>query len=175
MGSGALLIDDKITLSPLTFGGTGVETFDEDMPHFYPEGLEAGTLNLPAIASLLEGVRHVAKNLTHIIKTLETHTERLIAGLSTIDKVRLYSKVNPAGIVSFCISGLSSQEVADILNDEFDVAVRGGFHCAPLIHKRLGTEKEGLVRASLSVYNSASEINYFIKAVQKIAEKIKSF
>ena len=171
MGSGALILGDDVEIAPLTFGGTGTESFAEDMPEFYPERLEAGTLNLPAIASLLEGVRHVARNFTHFARTLETHTERLITGLSAIDKVRLYSKLNPAGIVSFRINGIGSQEVATVLNDEFDVAVRGGFHCAPLTHKALGTEKEGLVRASLSVYNSASEIDYFIRAIRKIAAK----
>ena len=172
MGSGALILGDDVEISPLTFGGTGTESFAEDMPEFYPERLEAGTLNLPAIASLLEGVRHVARNFTHFARTLETHTERLITGLSAIDKVRLCSELNPAGIVSFKVNGIASQEVADILNDEFDVAVRGGFHCAPLIHKALGTEKEGLVRASLSVYNSASEIEYFVRAIRKIAAKV---
>lgn len=171
MGSGALIIADDVEVSPLTFGGTGTETFSEDMPTFYPERLEAGTLNLPAIASLLEGARHIKRNLVHFALTVENYTERLINGLSVIEKVTLYSDKNPAGIVSFKINGKSSQEVADMLNNDFDVAVRGGFHCAPLAHKSLGTEKEGLVRASLSVYNSASEIEYFVKAIKRIAEK----
>lgn len=169
MGSGALILNDNVDISPLTFGGTGTDTFNEDMPKDYPERLEAGTLNLPAVASLLEGARFAFKNISNFAGTLLAYTERLIKGLNEIPKVTVYSAPNPAGIVSFKIDGVESAAAADILNDEYDVAVRGGFHCAPLMHKALGTEKEGLVRASLSVHNSSGEIDYFIKAIKRIS------
>ena len=169
MGSGALIINDDVDVAPLYFGGTGVDTFNEDMPADFPERLEAGTLNLPAVASLLEGARHAFKNISNFAGTLLAYTERLIKGLNEIPKVTVYSAPNPAGIVSFKIDGVESAAAADILNDEYDVAVRGGFHCAPLMHKALGTEKEGLVRASLSVHNSSGEIDYFIKAIKRIS------
>ena len=169
MGSGALILNDDVDLYPLTLGGTGTDTFNEDMPKDYPERLEAGTLNLPAIASLLEGARHAFKNLSNFANTLSAYTARLIKGLKEIPKVNVYSEPNPAGIVSFKIDGTDSETAADILNDEYDIAVRGGFHCAPLMHKALGTEKEGLVRASLSVHNSSGEIDYFIKAIKRIS------
>ena len=169
MGSGALILNDGIDVAPLTYGGTGVETFDRDMPDYFPEKLEAGTLCLPAIASLLEGARHTFRNFSHFNGILFSHTERLINGLAAIPAVTLYSAPNPSGIVSFGIKGVSSENAADILNSEYDVAVRGGFHCAPLMHKKLGTDKDGLVRASLSVYNSAGETDYFIKAIKKIS------
>ena len=168
MGSGALILNDDINLSPLTFGGTGTETFNPDMPTDLPEKLEAGTLNLPAIASLLEGARYTFRNLSHFARTLTEYSQRLINGLSPINGVTVYSEPNPAGIVSFKVDRYDSAETADILNNEYDVAVRGGFHCAPLMHKMLKTEKEGLVRASLSVHNSANEIDYFIKAIKRI-------
>ena len=101
MGSGALIINDGIELAPLTFGGTGTDTFKEDMPKDYPERLEAGTLNLPAIASLLEGARHAFRNLSHFGNTLISYTQRLINGLNGIPRVTIYSEPNPAGIVSF--------------------------------------------------------------------------
>ena len=168
MGSGALILNDGVDLSPLTFGGTGIDTFNADMPENLPEKLEAGTLNLPAIASLLEGSRFVFKNFDNFAKTLTLSTARLIDGLSIIPKVKVYSMPNPSGIVAFKIDGSDSAQSADILNDEYDVAVRGGYHCAPLMHKYFGTEKEGLVRASLSVQNSANETDYFIKAIKKM-------
>lgn len=169
MGSGALILNDGVNISPLTFGGTGTETFNPDMPKDLPEKLEAGTLNLPAIASLLEGARHTFRNFTHFNYTLYRYTEKLIAGLNSLQNVKVYSAPNPAGIAAFKINGIESAEVADILNNDYDVAVRGGFHCAPLQHKTLGTEKEGLVRASLSVFNSSNEIDFFIRAVKKIS------
>lgn len=170
MGSGALILNDNADVSPLTFGGTGTDTFNPDMPDYLPERLEAGTLNLPAIASLLEGARHVFRNFTHFNDTLYRYSERLIAGLKELPKVKLYSTPNPVGIAAFKIEGKESAEVADELNDKFDIAVRGGFHCAPFQHKALGTEKEGLVRASLSVFNSSNEIDYFLMAIKKICD-----
>lgn len=168
MGSGALILSDDVDLTPLTYGGTGIDTFNPDMPANFPEKLEAGTLNLPAIASLLEGARFTFKNFDNFANTLEIYTERLINGLKEIPRVKIYSAPNPAGIVAFKIDGISSIECADILNNEYDVAVRGGYHCAPLMHQYLKTEKEGLLRASLSVQNSATETDYFIKAIAKM-------
>jgi selenocysteine lyase/cysteine desulfurase len=153
-------------------GGTGSETTNRFSPTCYPERLEAGTLNLPAICALSEGINYVSKNFDSLIYHLSTATEYLIDGLRTVKGVELYSDVNPAGIVSFSISGISSAEVADVLNSEYDVAVRGGLHCAPLAHKHLNTLENGLVRSSLSVQNSSSEISYFIKAVKEIATRV---
>ena len=66
---------------------------------------------------------------------------------------------------------MPSNEVADLLNSEYDIAVRGGFHCAPLIHKYLNTQDDGLVRASLAVQNSTREINFFIRAIDNIIKR----
>lgn len=170
MGSGLLLIDDDFDLNPLIYGGTGTDTFNLTKSLPYPERLEAGTLNLPAISALKEGVAYVKNNLYFISKTLLNYTERIIEGLKNIDKISLYSNPNPAGIVSFSLKDLSSENLAYILDKEYDIAVRGAFHCAPLTHKFLATEKEGLVRVSLSVHNSLSEIDYFIRAINKISK-----
>ena len=93
----------------------------------------------------------------------------MIDGLNKMPNVTVYSTPNPAGIVSFSVGGKESGDVADILNSNYDVAVRGGLHCAPLTHKFLGTDGSGLVRASLAVQNGTREINYFLRAVNTIA------
>lgn len=169
MGSGALIIDDDTDISPLILGGTGSESFNLSQPDCYPERLEAGTLNLPAIASLLEGVKIVNDNLENYGTHLLDYTTKLIDGLSNIKGCKSYSSPNKAGIVSFELEGIASADLADLLNKEYDVAVRGGLHCAPLMHKYLGTEENGLLRASLSVQNSGREIDYFLKAISRIA------
>lgn len=170
MGSGVLCFSDDVDISPLTFGGTGTDSFMKDMPTSYPERLEAGTLNLPAVASLKEGVNYVSNNLNHFSEQLEKTTERIISRLLEIEKVKVFSKANKSGIISFLIDDMDSVMVADKLNAEYDIAVRGGFHCAPLTHKYLNTLDTGLVRASLAVQNSAHEISRFIEAVVKIAK-----
>ncbi|MBQ3116050.1 MAG: aminotransferase class V-fold PLP-dependent enzyme [Clostridia bacterium] len=168
MGSGVLIFDEQTDIDPLLYGGTGTESQNLSQPLFYPERLESGTLNLPAIASLNEGIRFVNKNLSGFAGHLINATEHLILSLSKLPKVKCYSVPNPSGIVAFSIDQLSSTDVADILSSRYDVAVRGGFHCAPLTHKFLGSEKEGLVRVSLAVQNSSSEIAHFIRAVSEI-------
>jgi selenocysteine lyase/cysteine desulfurase len=91
--------------------------------------------------------------------------------LKTIEGVKCYSSPNESGIVSFALYNMPSNEVADILNTEYDVAVRGGFHCSPLLHKHLNTEVDGLVRVSLAVQNSTREINYFLRAIKEISKR----
>ena len=93
-----------------------------------------------------------------------------ILGLESIDGVKIYSRKNPIGIVSFSYKDYSSQEVAGILSERFDIAVRGGYHCAPLMHEFLKTSANGLVRASLSEWNTEQEIDYFIYALKKLPE-----
>ncbi len=168
MGSGILLFDEKTEISPLLFGGTGTESFNTNQPATYPEKLEAGTLNLPAISALLEGAKYSLGNITNFNETLKKQTEKIIYELKKIGGIKIYSPINPAGIVSFELPNMSSTEVADILNSRFDIAVRGGLHCSPLIHKFLNTEKNGLIRISLAVFNSNNEINFFLSAIKEI-------
>ena len=169
MGSGALLLSEKVNLTPLLYGGTGTDTFNLDQPLDMPEGYEAGTINLPAVASLLEGVTYLKNHGRNFHSRLINASEYLINALNNIDGLKCFSAPNPAGIVSFCLNNLSSAEACDIFNSEFDIAVRGGYHCAPLMHKKLKTDTHGLIRVSLAVQNSTSEVDYFIRATQKIA------
>ncbi len=171
MTSGILLLNDDVDIEPLIYGGTGVESFNLNQPVFYPEKLESGTLNLPAIASLFEGVKYVMANRTNFSVHLLSRTKTIIDGLNKIDNVKVFSKPNESGIVAFMLKNLPSSVVADILNSEYDVAVRGGLHCAPLMHEFLGTKEDGLVRVSIAIQNSSSEISYFLRAISKIAKK----
>ncbi len=168
-GLGALLLSDKINVEPLCQGGTGTESFNPYQPDVYPEKLESGTLNLPAICSLEEGLRYIDGNISYVSVRLEEMTEYLCEKLSEIPKVKVYSRKNPVGIVSFSIEGISSGEVSEILSEKYDIAVRGGYHCAPLVHKMLGTQDDGLIRASLSLHNTKREANALISAVKNIS------
>ncbi len=168
MGAGALVLSDNVNPSPLTFGGTGTESFNLNQPTCYPERLESGTLNLPAIASMLEGVRYVKNNCKTFGDTLLSYTTALINYLKENNKIKIYSEPNKIGIVAFSVKDIPSTDVADVLNSEYDIAVRGGLHCAPLMHKFLKTEKEGLVRVSLAVQNSTRELAFLVRALNKI-------
>jgi cysteine desulfurase family protein len=174
MGSGILIMQNDADLEPLILGGTGSESFNLTQPKCYPERLESGTLNLPAIAALKEGVAFMSNNRINFANHLTSATATLIDGLNRLPNITCYSSPKESGIVSFEIDKYPSSEVADLLNSRYDVAVRGGFHCAPLTHQYLQTNTHGLVRVSLAVQNSSREINYFLRAIADIIKTAKS-
>jgi selenocysteine lyase/cysteine desulfurase len=92
----------------------------------------------------------------------------LINGLSEIRGVKLYSRPNPYGIAAFNLENMQSETAAYRLSEEYSVCVRGGVHCAPLMHNALATS--GLVRASLSAFNNEREVYFFLRAIAKLAE-----
>lgn len=169
MGSGVLVFNRKTDVRPVLFGGTGTESFNTEQPRFYPERLESGTLNLPAIAALGEAAIYIKPNIRIFGETLSTLTEAMISELKNIRGVKVYSSPNRYGIVSFALDAAPSAAVADVLSSEYDIAVRGGLHCAPLAHKHLGSAENGLVRASLAPQNTLKEVAVFVKAVSRIA------
>ena len=166
-GIGCLIFKKGIKINPITFGGSGSESF-ATLPSGYPELLECGTCNLPAICSLYESILYTKENLIEKQHYLIELTAKLISDLKKINGVRLYSTQNPIGIVSFAYKHYFSQEIAGILSEKFDIAVRGGFHCAPLAHDFLDTKTNGLIRVSFSQFNTVSEIREFIFALKSV-------
>lgn len=166
-GSGALLFSERVSPEPILFGGTGSESLSLEMPAFYPDALEAGTLSFPAVASLAEGLFFLNAHGARIGKRLVDYTAYLCAAFRYLPNFRLYSPPNPCGIVAFAHETLSSEEIANRLNEEFSIAVRGGFHCAPLMHRALGTAENGLVRASFSPFNREKEIDVLVRALKR--------
>ena len=140
------------------------------MPDVYPDALEAGTLNYPAIMSLFEGTLYVQSKLTQNAHYVTDLTALAIERLKTVQGITLYSEKNASGIVSFAHESIPSEMFAQILSDEYNIAVRGGLHCAPLMHEYLKSE-QGLVRASLSEFNTPNEVLSFYNAVKEIVQK----
>lgn len=171
-GVGILLYSPRVRLMPIIYGGTGTNSHNVTQPEDPPEAFESGTLNTPGIAGLYSAVRWSAQNRAHNERIVKSVTEIIYQGLSEISGVTIYSpKDSPSGIVTFDIKNYSSGEVADILNSEYNIAVRGGLHCAPLMHKHLCTQEAGLVRVSTAHDNSAYEAYKLLKAVETIASK----
>ena len=167
-GAGALLFSDRFEVKPLLFGGTGSESFNLGMPPFYPDKLESGTLNFPAISSLLEGTLYARLKLESDADYVLRLSEILCDGLQANSRLRVLSRPNSCGIVSFTHKLRQSEEVSALLSEKFSVAVRGGLHCAPLMHKALGTNEDGAVRASLSAFNTREEVSVLIRAMRRI-------
>ncbi len=168
-GSGALLFSERVNPTPILHGGTGSMSISLDMPDFYPDALEAGTLAFPAVLSLLEGVRYTLPRLDDIAKRLLFLTEYFANGLKKLSDYTLYSNPNPCGIIAFRHAFLQSEFLSNVLSSSYDVAVRGGLHCAPFMHEALGTLDDGLVRVSFSHFNSEGEIDALLAALRAVA------
>ncbi len=140
-GLGCLVIGDKFLPNPIMYGGTGSVSFDLNQPTFLPDRYEAGTLNSPAIVGLNYAIDWWNNNSHEFLPKIKHLQNFLSNALSQIKNVKVYSKYNDSGIVTFEVIDRDSNEIADILASKYDIAVRSGIHCAPLIHKYLNTEK----------------------------------
>ena len=169
-GSGALLFSDRMEMEPLLFGGTGSESHDLGMPAFYPDRLESGTLSYPAICSLYEGALLVKAHREAWARKLERVTGFVLEGLSELWGYHASFAPNPCGICSFRHERLPSETIAGELSEKYGICVRGGLHCAPLIHRALGDFPDGLVRASFSPEQGKKEAKALLAALKEIAK-----
>ena len=172
MGIGLLLIGNDKLIEPLIEGGTGSVSSDYSMPSFYPDRLEAGTLNIPGIFGLQAGIRFVQRQGIKQIYEKETRLIRYLEDrLKDHPKLDLYSNPNrdhhDVPVLALSVKDIDSESVVKSLSDHYDIAVRGGLHCAPLAHESVGTTDGGAVRISPSVFTTQTDINLFINSFSK--------
>lgn len=168
-GTGGLYVAEGVSMYPLLFGGTGSRSEELEQPLDWPGGFESGTLNTPGLAGLGAGVDFVLRTGVERIHQHEMELTRLLwEGLKRLNGVRLSTEEMPSlPLFSFNLVGLDGQEVAMILDQHYDIAVRAGFHCAALKHRSLGTEA-GAIRVSPGYFNTPAEIESFLKAIAEI-------
>ena len=156
------------SIDSLTEGGTGYNSASPFQPQTVPDKFEAGTGNHLGISGLLAGIRYLSAKDHSAPFELAKNCH---LALSKIEEVFLPVPLEiekGAPIISFGIHDASSQEVADILASKFNIIVRGGLHCAPLMHKFLGTYPTGLVRASFGIFNTHKDVESLIDAIKEI-------
>ncbi len=175
-GTGGIYVRQGIEIKPLKVGGTGTQTFDAHHPRQMPTVLEAGTLNGHGIAGLNAAVEYILEEGVENIAALLTDlTYYFYDRVKAIPGVRVYGhfdrNVPRTPIISINIGNLDSSEVANILSEDYNIAVRAGGHCAPKMHQSLGTENQGVVRFSLSIFNNKEELDAAVQAVKEISEK----
>ena len=175
-GTGGLYIRDKLELVGLIQGGTGSASHSLDQPSITPDKFESGTPNAPGIIGLGAGIDYILhRGISNIREYEEELTMHFIEEASKVDGVILYGPLNKeeqGGVVALNIKDADSSEVSYILDQEYDIAVRPGLHCAPLAHKTIGTLEQGVVRFSFGIFNSHEEIDYCIKALKEIAKEV---
>ena len=162
MGTGALWIREGVVLSTVRQGGTGSASDSVYQPDELPDLYESGTHNLIGIAGLMQGVRFVLRNFDEIYAHEHSLTELLIRGIQAMPMLRGYIPAGKrVGVVSFNVDDKHSGEVSDML-DQHGFAIRAGLHCAPLMHRALGTLEMGAVRVSPGFFNNRNDINRLI-------------
>lgn len=174
-GTGGVCVRPGLSIRPLKVGGSGIHSFAREHPSEMPAALEAGTLNGHGIAGLGAAARWLLETGVEQIRAREQALlRRFVDGVKEVEGVTLYG--NPdldrrTGIQSLNIRDYDSARVADWLYEDYGIAVRGGAHCAPLMHEALGTREQGAVRFSFSYFNTEAEADEAAAAVRELAEE----
>ena len=173
-GTGGLAVAEGIDVAPWAMGGTGVHSFDPLQPLEWPTRLEAGTLNGHGIAGLSAGLDFIeAQGGAEAIAAHERSlAERFLAGVREIPGIALYGAFDQpvrSAIVSLNVGDIDSAEISDALMQGWGIATRPGAHCAPLMHRALGTERQGVVRFSFGYFNTDEEVDTAIDALRDLA------
>ena len=172
-GTGVLICSEPV--DPLLAGGTGSDSLRADMPDYLPDRVEAGTHNMPGIAGLLAGVTWIREQKPERILRHERYLTKIVADLlSGTKQVKLYAapdEVQQGGLLSFTVDGVDCETVAAYLS-RVGVAVRAGYHCAPLAHQSGGTGETGTIRFSFSPFNTEKEVRL---SAEKLRRILKNF
>lgn len=170
-GTGGMYVREGLQVRPLLSGGSGIDTYNTHHPSQMPTALEAGTLNGHGIAGLLAAVGYLNETGIERIRDRELALmRRFHAAVTAIPAIKVYGDFEPAlraPIAALNIGDYDSSEVSDELNVTYGIVTRPGAHCAPLMHKALGTVSQGAVRFSFSHFNTEDEVD---RAVQALAE-----
>lgn len=171
-GIGGFYVKDPESIDTLIEGGTGIKSNILTQPGEMPLKFEAGTKNLPGIISLLAGTDFI---IEETLEKIENRKEQLkniiISGLNEIPKIKIFlpNQANSQAAISFLVSDTPPEEINYILRQSFDISIRSGLHCAPLIHEYLGTPF-GTLRVSPSYFTTDEEVMKFLNAISQISE-----
>jgi len=174
-GVSGFLLNPAVDLPTVLYGGTGVDSANQDMPENLPARYEMGTPNMMAIAGLHAGLVEI-KNMTvadlhmkekvnreHVLKILKKHDFITLVGIN--------DSQDYVGVISFVINGISSDSAAQLFN-RLNIDLRTGLQCAPLAHKFLGTYPAGTIRISVGVYNNSEDFSHLEAALEYIEDNI---
>ena len=175
-GTGGLCIREGVEIRPLKVGGSGIHSYSKEQPAEYPTRLESGTLNshglmgLSAALDFLEetGIEAIARKEHQLMM-------RFYEGVASIPGIKIYGDFAPdhprTAVVTLNLGDYDSSAVADELSECYDIATRAGAHCAPLMHRALGTVEQGAVRFSFSWFTTEEEVDAAITAMRELASE----
>lgn len=162
----------SIELSPIIFGGTGVDSANQDMPDEAPAKYEAGSQNIQAIAGLHAALKWFRENKNDIRQVEKVNHNRLLQLLKQYSNIQIVgpkNRKNCIAVISCIFDQYSPDNIGNVL-DEMEIAVRTGLECAPLAHQCLGTFPAGTVRFSTSFFTTEEDFKELEMALQYIAD-----
>ena len=175
-GTGGMAVAEGVEVLPWAEGGSGVRSFERRHPLDWPTRMEAGTANAHGLAGLEAGVAFIERNGGPAVVGAREHelARRLYEGVRDLPGVTVHGGWDVApercgSVVALCVDGLGSDEVADALAAGWGIACRAGAHCAPLMHRALGTERQGIVRLSCGWFTTEEEVDVAAAAIREIA------
>ena len=178
-GIGGIILTKEMaqTLTPLIAGGTGSFSHLETMPTHMPDAFEAGTLNLPGIIGLNEGLAYIeSQGMENIHNHELALTQSFLEGLQSIDGINIVGKQNiqdRTAVVSITIDGMDPANIAYELESTYHIMTRVGLHCAPRAHQTLRTYPEGTVRFSFGYANTHKDVESALSALNTIVKSSK--
>ena len=176
-GTGGICLKRELEkdLTPLISGGDGMQTFSKIQPRELPVLLEAGTLNVAGIKGLGAGIDYVnQRGVKAIHQYVNDLANVFISGIKDNPLIEIYGDFTAerAGVVSINLKNIDSATVSDVLWEDYGIAIRPGYHCAPLMHETLGTKDQGTLRFSFSTFNTLEEIEVAIKAINELSKEV---
>lgn len=172
-GISGFIAKSDTALRPLIYGGTGSDSANQDMPSFLPSRLEAGSVNVAALAGLNASLKWIFEITCSVMREREDANRQklidLLSAYSNVHMVGAESPTNSIGIVSCVFDGYSPDNMGQVLSDN-NVAVRTGLHCSPIAHRFLGTYPAGTVRFSTGYFTSPEDFEVLESALSYIEE-----
>lgn len=175
MGTGVLCLGEGVNPDTLTEGGTGSNSRDPRQPEELPDKYESGTVNAVGICGLSKGIDFINRvGMETIFNHEMMLTKTLLEDLSVIKGVKIHGHITCAdrvGVVSVTIDGVDSVEAGTILDEEYGIAVRAGYHCAYLAHATLNTRSTGTIRLSVGAFNTVNDVKAASRAINEISRR----
>ena len=178
-GIGGIILTKEMahTLTPLIAGGTGSFSHLETMPTHMPDAFESGTLNLPGIIGLNEGLAYIESvGMENIHNHELALTKTFLEGLQDIEHINVIGKQNlqdRTAVVSITIDSMDPASIAYELESTYHIMTRVGLHCAPRAHQTLRTYPEGTVRFSFGYANTHEDVESALSALDRIVKNTK--
>ncbi len=168
-GIGGFVANSVSSLNTVLAGGTGSDSLNLSMTTSMPGGFEVGSPNIIAISSLHASLKWLNDTGISIISEKKAELlDYLINGLNSLG-VKLYLPSHHTSVVSFNVDGYSAADVGTILSEEYDIAVRTGYHCAPYIHDLIGSKEfGGTVRVSVGYFNTKKDIDLLLEGIKSL-------